>query len=87
MSPTNLGRLPRRHAPKAHLQQLYIDKESLLQGNVATVDEINLIRLGFGVVYDASIAELDCRCGSRIFDRLGPNWTDRIGHHGPHHHH
>lgn len=67
----NPRRLPRSHAPKAHLQPLYLDQARLLDEHVATQDELDLIRLGFAIILDAHNGQLCVPCGRRIMDRIG----------------
>lgn len=65
--------LPPDQRPSGHLPELYIDAESMVDAGHATLEEMDLITLGFGIIVDGMTnPEGGCvSCGLAVFERIG----------------
>lgn len=65
--------LPPDQRPGGHIPELYIDAEALVDSGTATLEEMDLILLGFGIIVDAVKSDHGgcVPCGLEIFERIG----------------
>lgn len=69
--------LPPDQRPSGHIPELYIDAEALVDAGVVTLEEMDLITLGFGIVVMRTCG-VDCP----VYIDLGSAWPSQIGNHG-----
>lgn len=65
--------LPPDERPYGHIPELYIDADAMVQAGIVTVDEMDLITIGFGLITEHALTRGDgcLRCGIHMFERVG----------------